>query len=66
MGERCMRCGIGRRLVFQGRNRFICIDCLDESREIEGRQSSVVKTKATSSSLEIPDSLLDGLWGDSP
>lgn len=38
MGERCIRCGIGSGLVFQGGNRFICMDCLDESREIEGRQ----------------------------
>lgn len=66
MGERCIRCGIGSGLVFQGGNRFICMDCLDESREIEGRQPSATEMKTTSSSLEIPDSLLDGVWGDSP
>lgn len=66
MEERCMRCGIGTGLVFQGGGRFICMDCLDESRERESQQSSTVKTRATATSLEIPDSLLDGLWGDSP
>lgn len=64
MGERCMRCGIGSGLVFQGGNKFICTNCLDDSQEGKGRQSSTVKTKTTATSLEIPDSLLDGLWGD--